>query len=194
MLSLRYNRSNFTFDIVSRREHAPSCPKVLAALLLAVIVAVSRTSWAQTASLTGATPVAQTQDNAAAEYVRAGKLLDVRSGRVLSDQVIVIRGGRIERVANASEQQIPSGARVVDLSQATVLPGLIDCHTHIMLADTDNSHYEDYLLKDSYQYRTILAVLNVKKTWRPASRRCATSKPKARCIATSTSAMPLIRG
>ena len=44
-----------------------------------------------------------------------------------------------------------------------MLPGLIDCHTHIMLADTNNSHYEDYLLKDSYQYRTILAVLNVKK-------------------------------
>ena len=108
-------------------------PKVLAALLLAVIVAVSRTSWAQTASLTGATPVAQTQDNAAAEYVRAGKLLDVRSGKVLSDQVIVIRGGRIERVANASEQQIPSGAHFVDLSRATVLPGLVDCHTHIMV-------------------------------------------------------------
>ena len=136
---------------------------VLATLLLTIIVAVSRTSWAQTASLTGATPVAQTQDNTAPEYVRAGKLLDVRSGKLLTDQVIVIRRGRIERVASAGEQQIPAGARVVDLSRSTVLPGLIDCHTHIMLADTDNSHYEDYLLKDSYQYRTILAVLNVKK-------------------------------
>jgi imidazolonepropionase-like amidohydrolase len=90
-------------------------------------------------------------------------MLDVRSGKVLDDQIIVIRGARIDRVAPAREQQIPAGAKVVDLSQATVLPGLIDCHTHIMLADTDNSHYEEYLLKDSYQYRTILATLNVKR-------------------------------
>jgi len=75
----------------------------------------------------------------------------------------VISGGRIDRVVPASQQQIPPDAKVVDLSHATVLPGLIDCHTHIMLADTDNSHYEEYLLKDSYQYRTILATLNVKR-------------------------------
>jgi imidazolonepropionase-like amidohydrolase len=82
---------------------------------------------------------------------------------MLDDQIIVIRGDRIERVAPAREQPIPPGAKVVDLSHSTVLPGLIDCHTHIMLADTDNSHYEEYLLKDSYQYRTILATLNVKR-------------------------------
>ncbi len=76
---------------------------------------------------------------------------------------MVISGGRIDRVVPASQQQIPPDAKVVDLSHATVLPGLIDCHTHIMLADTDNSHYEEYLLKDSYQYRTILATLNVKR-------------------------------
>ena len=51
----------------------------------------------------------------------------------------------------------------MDLTRATVLPGLIDCHTHIMLTDTDNSHYDDILLKQSWQYRTILATLNVKR-------------------------------
>jgi imidazolonepropionase-like amidohydrolase len=116
----------------------------------------------QTASLTGPTPVAQ-ELVAAVKYVRAGKLLDVRAGKMLEDQVIVIRGGRIESVAPVRTSQIPVGAVILDLSQATVLPGLIDCHTHIMLADTDNSHYEEYLLKDSYQFRTILATLNVKR-------------------------------
>jgi len=96
-------------------------------------------------------------------YVKAGRLLDVRAGKMLANQVIVIRGERIERVASGEQVRIPAGANVVDLSQATVLPGLIDCHTHIMLADTDDSHYDEILLKQSWQYRTILATLNVKR-------------------------------
>jgi imidazolonepropionase-like amidohydrolase len=96
-------------------------------------------------------------------YVRAGKLLDVRAGKMLTNQVIVIRDQRIERVAAAGDVTIPTGASVVDLSRATVLPGLIDCHTHIMLADTDDSHYDEILLKQSWQFRTILATLNVKR-------------------------------
>ena len=96
-------------------------------------------------------------------FVKAGKLLDVRSGKMLSNQVIVIRGDRIERVARADQFQIPAGATVTDLGRATVLPGLIDCHTHIMLSDTDDSHYDEILLKQSWQYRTIVATLNVKK-------------------------------
>src|ERR1700691_892608 len=96
-------------------------------------------------------------------YVRAGKLLDVRSGKLLTDQVIVIRGDRIERIAGSRELQIPAGATAVDLTRATVLPGLIDCHTHITLTDTDYSHYDEILLKQSWQYRTILATLNVRK-------------------------------
>ena len=96
-------------------------------------------------------------------YIRAGKLLDVRAGKMLANQVIVIRGERIERVAPSSEVTISAGATVVDLSGATVLPGLIDCHTHIMLADTDDSHYDEILLKQSWQFRTILATLNVKR-------------------------------
>jgi imidazolonepropionase-like amidohydrolase len=81
---------------------------------------------------------------------------------MLNDQVIVIRGDRIERFAASGEVQIPAGATTVDLTHATVMPGLIDCHTHIMLTDTDNSHYDEILLKQSWQYRTILATLNVK--------------------------------
>jgi imidazolonepropionase-like amidohydrolase len=136
--------------------------RILIPLLVAAIAPSALPVLAQTASLTGPVPVAE-QPASSIEYVRAGKLLDVRSGKVLDDQIIVIRGARIDRVAPAREEQIPAGAKIVDLSRATVLPGLIDCHTHIMLADTDNSHYEEYLLKDSYQYRTILATLNVKR-------------------------------
>jgi len=131
--------------------------------LLSFAIATSPSILAQTASLTGPTPIAQQPDSSTPEFLRAGKLLDVRSGKILDNQIIVIRGGRIDKIAPASAEPIPPGAKLIDLSRATVLPGLIDCHTHIMLAYTDNSHYEEYLLKDSYQYRTILATLNVKR-------------------------------
>jgi imidazolonepropionase-like amidohydrolase len=62
--------------------------------------------------------------------VRAGRLFDPRTGTLLTNQIVVIRGDRIVDVG--SGVQIPAGARVVDLSRATVLPGLIDTHLHVM--------------------------------------------------------------
>ena len=62
--------------------------------------------------------------------VRAGRLFDPRSGTLQANQVIVIRGDRITDVG--PNVQIPAGARVIDLSRATVLPGLIDSHLHVM--------------------------------------------------------------
>ena len=61
--------------------------------------------------------------------IRAGRLLDVKTGKMLTNQTILIEGDRIARVG--SDTQLPAGAQVVDLSNATVLPGLIDAHTHI---------------------------------------------------------------
>lgn len=69
--------------------------------------------------------------------IKAGRLVDVRSGRVLTDQAILIEGERIKQVGPAQSVQAPAGARVIDLSNATVLPGLIDCHTHLTF---DPSH------------------------------------------------------
>src|ERR1700748_3305912 len=74
-------------------------------------------------------------------YIRAGHLLDVRAGTMLSNQIIVIH-----------------------LPQSPVLPGLIDCHTHIMVNTKDVTEYDDVLLKQSWQYRTILATLGAKRT------------------------------
>jgi imidazolonepropionase-like amidohydrolase len=71
--------------------------------------------------------------------VRAGRLIDGRGGAPIRDAVILIQGDRITAVG--AGLAIPAGAEVVDLSKKTVLPGLIDCHTHI--TNQSGNYYED---------------------------------------------------
>jgi imidazolonepropionase-like amidohydrolase len=63
--------------------------------------------------------------------VKAAHVVDARAGRVLDLQTVVITADRIEKVGPSSEVAIPPGATVIDLGPATMLPGLIDCHTHL---------------------------------------------------------------
>jgi len=63
--------------------------------------------------------------------VRAGRIFDPKSGTNLTNQVVLISGDRITDVGPADGVKVPAGARVIDLSQATVLPGLIDGHVHL---------------------------------------------------------------
>ena len=80
--------------------------------------------------------IAQTSERATQPkniLIRAGRLVDVRAGRVLTNQAILIEGDRIREVgpAQAVEGRAPAGTQVIDLQNATVLPGLIDAHTHL---------------------------------------------------------------
>jgi imidazolonepropionase-like amidohydrolase len=63
--------------------------------------------------------------------VRAGRLFDSRTGQMLTNQIVLLQGERITDVGPAARVGVPSGAQVIDLSQSTVLPGLIDAHTHM---------------------------------------------------------------
>jgi len=69
--------------------------------------------------------------------IRTGTLIDGKSDKPRRDQVIVIRGNRIESVSDATNAKVPADAMVIDLSKETVLPGLIDSHTHIFLQGED---------------------------------------------------------
>src|SRR5271166_2411692 len=92
--------------------------------------------------------------------IRAGRLIDTRGGRVLTDQHIVIEGQRVKRVGPAGEIEVPAGADQIDLTAATVLPGMIDAHTHVLLqGDITQADYDEQLLKESIPYRTIRATV-----------------------------------
>ena len=72
--------------------------------------------------------------------IHAGKVLDVRTGNYSADQIIWIEGDRIRAIGKPSEisSQLPPGTKTIDLSNATVLPGLIDCHTHLTMTPYDS--------------------------------------------------------
>jgi len=72
--------------------------------------------------------------------VRAGKMFDPKSGTNLANQVVLITGDKITDVGPADRVKIPAGAKVIDLSQATVLPGLIDGHVHLTDAQGNLQH------------------------------------------------------
>jgi imidazolonepropionase-like amidohydrolase len=78
--------------------------------------------------------------------IRAGRLFDSKTGQMLAKQLVILSGDRITEVGPEAQIKIPSGAQVIDLSQATVLPGLIDAHTHMFDARGPNGTTEASML------------------------------------------------
>ena len=103
------------------------------------------------------------KENAPADqlvFVRCGALLDGRSETARKNVVVAIRGEKITEVSTKE----PTGAQIVDLSRETCLPGLIDTHTHVLLqGDITAADYDEQLLKQSPEYRTILATVNARR-------------------------------
>src|SRR5262249_30733238 len=84
--------------------------------------------------------------------IRAGRLFDSKTGQMLTKQVVILEGDRITNVGPEGQSKIPTGAQVIDLSQATVLPGLIDAHTHMFNTPTPGM---------SRETSTLIAVSNL---------------------------------
>jgi len=84
-------------------------------------------------------------------------MFDGRSDTLRENVVVVVENGRIVSVGNT----VPPNAKVIDLGDRTLLPGLIDCHTHIALHSGD---YDGQILRETPEYRTIIATINGRKT------------------------------
>jgi imidazolonepropionase-like amidohydrolase len=97
--------------------------------------------------------------------VRAATLIDGTSAKARPNPEIVIEGNRIVAVRTAGTQAIPAGAQIIDLGGATVLPGLIDCHTHIFLQGEVPAAggYDVQLLKYPASYRVARAVVAARR-------------------------------
>src|SRR5690349_3442631 len=102
---------------------------------------------------------AQKADSTAHIAIRAGRLIDGRGGPPISNAVILIDGDRITAVG--SGLTIPANARVIDLRRSTVLPGLIDCHTHVTAPPMD--YYEE-IFRRSPSDEPVTAHLSAKRT------------------------------
>jgi len=96
--------------------------------------------------------------------IKAGRVIDGRSQQVQTNVGILIDGERIKAVGPLAQIQGQAGnARIIDLSQMTVLPGMIDAHTHMLLqGDVTSQDYNDQLLNESTAYRAILAARNAR--------------------------------
>ena len=101
----------------------------------------------------------------AVTVIRAGTLIDGKSLAPRRDQVIVIHGNRIESVGDSASARVPQGAAVIDLGRATVLPGMIDAHTHIFLQGEDPAEggYDVQLLKYPLSFRAARAVVAARR-------------------------------
>src|SRR6267142_1752362 len=102
--------------------------------------------------------------------IRAGHLFDSKSGKLLDNQIVLVKDDKIAAAGPAESVQIPSDAQVIDLSKSTVLPGLIDGHTHVFGFGLDGIKPGGppfaSAINDTREYRTLLALANAQKDLR----------------------------
>lgn len=96
--------------------------------------------------------------------IRPERVFDAATGEVRSGWAVLVAGERIQSVGPVEDVRAPRDARVVDLPGATLLPGLIDAHSHLFLHPYDETLWDDQVLKEARAYRTLMAGVNAERT------------------------------
>jgi imidazolonepropionase-like amidohydrolase len=96
--------------------------------------------------------------------IRAAQIIDSLGGEPIRNGVVVVTGDKILAIGPASSVTIPAGARVIDLGDATLLPGFIDAHTHIIGRVLGDPEQQDQSVRDYDSFGAILGVENARKT------------------------------
>ena len=96
--------------------------------------------------------------------LRAARMVDGNGGAVVNNAVVVIQGDRIIAAGPSSSVPVPAGVRVIDLGDATLMPGFIDAHTHIIGRDLADPASDLSVVKDYAAYGAIVGVENARRT------------------------------
>lgn len=114
-------------------------------------------------ALSAAQPLTQ-QASAQVTVLKAARLVDGSGAPAVTNGVVVVRGERIVAAGPASSVSIPAGARVIDFGDATLLPGFIDAHTHLIGRDLNDPKKADEDVRDFPGFSAIVGVENARKT------------------------------
>src|SRR5690349_20756853 len=113
-------------------------------------------SWA----LSGRAPTQQP----AAIVLKPARVFDGVAAEPHADWVVVVRGQRIESAGPANEIKMPDNARVIDLPNMTLLPGLIEAHSHLLLHPYNEAAWADQVLKEPLTVRVVRATNHARST------------------------------
>jgi imidazolonepropionase-like amidohydrolase len=104
------------------------------------------------------------QNAARVTLLRPGRVFDAEDGKTHEGWVVLVKGERIAAVGPAAQVTVPDGAQTIELSGMTLLPGLMDIHSHIFLHPYNETLWNDQVLKEPLAYRTIRAMRHCENT------------------------------
>ena len=132
-----------------------------AALIAGLILAAAPASAQRRAA--AVQPAAQ-QTASPSTLLKPARVFDAEDGKVHEGWVVLVKGDRIVAVGPMAQVVVPQGAKTIDLAGMTLLPGLMDIHSHIFLHPYNETLWNDQVLKEALAYRTIEAVIHCERT------------------------------
>ncbi len=98
------------------------------------------------------------------QLLKSARVFDAEDGKIHEGWMVLVRGEKIAAVGPLSQVQVPAGAKMIELAGMTLLPGLMDIHSHILLHPYNETLWNDQVLKEPLAYRTIEAVKHCERT------------------------------